>query len=190
MAPCYTDGTMWKKISSKTLLLHPRITVIEEEVELPNGQRTQYLRFGDGSDKNGAATLIAINSEGKILVEKEYSYPPNKWLHQFPGGAVSENEDLAEGANRELMEEADYKAGKLVHIGKALINNRRSHQYIHTFVATHLIQSSLPADDEEEFEFYWLSEDEIDQLIAKDEIENIFMLAAWAHYKAWQRLVK
>jgi ADP-ribose pyrophosphatase len=181
---------MWKKIASKTLLQHPRLTVIEDEVELPNGKRTTYLRFGDGSDTHAAATLIAINREGKILVEKEYSYPPNKWIYQFPGGGVPENEDLAEGANRELMEEANYKAGKLVHIGKALIDNRRSHRYIHTFVATALSDASLPSDDEEEFEFYWLSETEIENLIAKGEIENVYMLAAWAHYKAWQRLIK
>lgn len=34
---------MWKKISSKVLLEHPRLTVVEDTVLLPNGTEVNYL---------------------------------------------------------------------------------------------------------------------------------------------------
>jgi hypothetical protein len=36
---------MWKKLASKILLDHPRLKVLEDEVELPNGHTTQYLKI-------------------------------------------------------------------------------------------------------------------------------------------------
>lgn len=174
---------MWKQLSSKIVYQHPRITIAEDEVELPNGHQTSYIR----TISNGAnATIIAIRDDGKILVEREYSYPPNEWLYQFPGGGVPDGEDEAEGANRELMEEVGYK-GELTHIGKFYTNNRRSDTFMHIFVARNLQQATLPPDPEEEIEIHWLSESEIDALIVKGEILNGPMLAAWTFYKAWKQ---
>ena len=53
-----------------------------------------------------ATAIIAIDEKGCILVQKEYSYPPNEWLYQFPGGAIEPNETPEQGALRELIEEA------------------------------------------------------------------------------------
>src|SRR5690606_6661213 len=110
----------WKQISSKVLFEHSRITLSEDEVELPSGHKTTYLKYSSNSD---AATVIA-RREGKVLMQKEYSYPPNQVLLQFPGGAVPKSEDIARGANRELMEEAGLRSEKLTKLGSYFINNR------------------------------------------------------------------
>lgn len=175
---------MWRVISTKIIFEHPRITLAEDSVELPNGHKTEYLRF---VDQGGCGvTLIAIRDDGKILVEQEYSHPPQKWLYQFPGGGVPASEAIAEGANRELMEECNIKAKKLTNIGQFLMNNRRSAAPMHVFVAQDLVKEELPGDIEEDIKIHWFTEREIDQLVAKGEIENGPMLAAWAIYKARQ----
>ena len=85
---------MWKKLSTKDLLKHKRIHVVEDQVELPSGIKTDYIRL----IVNGRAPcVIAVNNEGKILIQREYSYPVNEWLYQFPAGMVPEGEDLKEG---------------------------------------------------------------------------------------------
>lgn len=171
---------MWKKLSSQTLLDHPRLKVIEDEVELPNGHKTQYLRFDSSGN---AATIIAINDENKFLLQKEYSYPPNEDLYQFPGGFVPNGENIEIGANRELMEEADLKANILIELGSYYTNNRRSSGKMYVYLAKDLQEESLPGDLEENIESYWLSETEIDELIKNGEIKNYSVLAAWTLYK-------
>jgi len=94
----------WKTLDTKQLLKHPRITIHEDDVELPNGNKTTYVHFGEAHD---AAMVIAIDSDGKILLEKEYSYPPDEILLQLPGGGIHKNETPAQAAGRELAEEAN-----------------------------------------------------------------------------------
>jgi len=174
---------MWKKIASKILLDHPRLKVLEDEVELPNGHTTQYLKFetiGNG------VTVIAVNSEGKILLQKEYSYPTDEELYQFPGGFVPLGEDLLHGANRELMEEADLKANHLVELGSYYMNNRRSNSKMYVYLGLDLQSESLAGDLEEDIQSYWFSEAEIEELIKNSEIKNFSVLAAWSLYKLKQ----
>ena len=172
---------MWKKLSSKTILNHPRLHVVEDEVELPSGQKTDYVRF---EMKGNAPTIIAINNENKILIIKEYSYPVDEWLFQFPAGMVPFSEDLEQGINRELMEEAGLKATKLELLGDFYINNRRSNYKGYVFVGTNLIEEKRAGDLEESIESMWMSEAEIDQLISENKFKNSSSLAAWAVYKS------
>jgi len=172
---------MWKKISSKRLFTHPRITLIADVVELPDGTKTQYLRF----EKNGsAAGIICVRDDGKILLQKEYSYPSNQILFQFPGGLVSNEEEIKTGANRELMEESGLKANKLQLLGKYLTDNRRSSFMMYVYIGTELEEKSLVADKEEGIENIWVTEDEIDKLIKEEKIINCNVLASWSLYKA------
>lgn len=172
----------WKKISETLVLSHPRLKAYIDTAELPSGHIVDdYLRFITPS----AASVIAVNN-GKILVQKEYSYPPNEWLYQFPGGAVEPNEDPADGARRELNEEAGIIAKYLRPIGSFYQNNRRSNSKFYVYIGTDLENISsekLPSDTEEVFETYWFTETEIDHMIARGEISTQSFLASWALFK-------
>lgn len=172
---------MWEKISSKTIFEHPRLSLVEDEIILPNGTKTTYLKYKD--DGSSGATIIAKNEKGDILVQKEYSHPIGEMIFQFPGGHVPPGEKIEVGANRELMEEAKLMANNLKLLGSYLPNNRRSAAKMYVFLATDLEEKSLPADPEEKFEDFWLSENEIDEMIRKNLIINVNLLAAWAIYK-------
>lgn len=171
---------MWETVSSKEIFNHPRITLIEDEIILPSGIKTTYLRY---KENGNCCTVIAKNNDGKILLQTEYSYPPNKKLFQFPGGHVPANEDIETGANRELMEEANLKANKLKLLGSYLMNNRRSKSRMYVYLATELEEKSLDGDPEEDIESFWFSEDALSTMIKKGEIENCHTLASWSFYK-------
>jgi ADP-ribose pyrophosphatase len=172
---------MWKTISSKEIFNHPRLTLVEDEIILPNGHQTSYLKYKD--DGGCCVTIIAKKEDGKILLQTEYSYPPNQKFFQFPGGAVLFPEKPEVGANRELMEEAGLMANKLELLGDYFINNRRSSMKMFAFLATDLQEKSLPGDIEEVIESFWFSEDEIVRMIKNGEIQNIHVLATWSLYK-------
>lgn len=169
----------WKKLGSTKLFEHPRISVYEDDVELPNGSQTKYVHFGEMAD---ASMIIAKNTKGKILIQKEYSYPPDETLFQLPGGAVENGEDPEEGAKRELAEEAGL-AGKLSLLGWFYLHNRRTKQKMYVYLAQDLSEAQAEKDPEEMFEDYWFTEAEIDVLIKTNEIRNYTLLAGWTLYK-------
>lgn len=172
----------WKQVSSKVLLTHPRIKIVEDEVELPNGKMTSYVRFAPGELRS--VTAIAINASNKVLIQKEYNYPLNKVLWQLPGGAVGDDEDLLEALNRELAEESGYQAKTMKLLGSFYTNNRRSDQEQFVVLCTDLYKHSLQADEDEFIETYWLSRKEIEDRIAAGKFKNINLLAAlniWLH---------
>ena len=127
--------------------------------------------------------VLAINKDGKFLLQKEYSYPPNEVLYQLPGGAIEQGEDPEAGARRELAEEAGL-GGKLRLLGWFYVHNRRTSQKMFVYEATELFAVEAEKDQEELFEEYWFTEAEIDELIKTNELCNSTALAGWALYKA------
>jgi 8-oxo-dGTP pyrophosphatase MutT (NUDIX family) len=174
---------MYKRLSSKILFSHPRITLIEDQIELPSGKQADYVWI-DGWI--GAVTVIPRNMDGKLLVESEYSYLPNDILFQFPGGGIHPGEHPAVAANRELVEELNLYANTLYHIGSYLMDHRRSHALMHVFIGEECVPQTCIDRDEYEIGFgeHWLTEAEIDILIAEGKVVNAPMLSCWAIYKA------
>lgn len=174
--------TTWKTLSQQTVFRHPRLTVYEDAVELPNGYKTSYLHFGfEGS----ASMIIAVKGQ-KILLQREYSYPTKQWLFQFPGGGVEDGETEQEGAARELAEEAKL-SGTLTPIGQFYLDNRRRGAKMFVYIAHDVSSVEAPQDPEEDIESYWFSETEIDAMIQKGEIINITALAGWTLFKTYRR---
>ena len=170
----------WKRLKSTKLFEHPRISLYEDDVELPSGLKTKYLHFGDMDD---ASMVLAVNNDDKFLIQKEYSYPPDEVLYQLPGGAIEKGEDPMTGGARELAEEASL-AGDLELLGWFYVHNRRTSQKMYVYLATNLTETIAKKDPEEMFEDYWFTEAEVDELIRTNEIRNYTALAGWALYKA------
>lgn len=169
----------WKTLSRQKIFEHPRITLYEDTVELPSGHVTQYLRHGS---RPGASCIIPVREDGKILLQKEYNYPSNSWLYQFPGGAIEAGESPQEAAARELAEEAGFGA-TLTSLGWWYIDNRRTDSKFFAFVATDLHPVEAETDAEEEFEDYWYTPEEIEALIRTTKIVNPSALAMWCAFK-------
>ena len=169
----------WKTLKSKQILKHDRINVFEDEVELPSGEITKYVHFGEAQD---SAMIIAKREDGMIFIQKEYSYPVNEWLFQLPGGAIEENETPIQGARRELQEEAGLK-GDLKQLGWFYYHNRRSAGKMYVFMATNIKNCKKNHDLEEEFEDYWFSAKQIENMIKTGKIVNFSILAGWSLYK-------
>lgn len=175
------NNYMWKKIKSKTIFKHPRVTLVEDQVELPNKNIVPYLRF---IEKNKASvTVICIDGES-VLVQREYSYPTNEILYQFPGGKVEKKESIKTAAEREIFEESGIKPKKIKEIGWYYSNNRRSNLKMHVFIVKNFILSKKTGGDmEENIESEWLPIAEINRLITSGGIVNYSFLAAWALFQ-------
>lgn len=172
---------MWQIQKTSTLFEHPRITLLEDDILLPDGTHTKYLKFlnkGDGAD------IVVINDEQKILLQKEYNHPVGTELWQFPGGFIDAGETPLQAAQRELLEEAGYQAETFEQIGHHHIYRRRISEVSNVFVATNL---KFVGEDRELSEMgmshAWFTPQEIDAMVRKGEITASDALAIWLIFK-------
>lgn len=178
---CYTLLMhKWKIIKQRKLLEHKFITVLENEVLLPNGSEGVYVTTPASQH---SAAVIALNDKHEVLLQQEYSLGADSVMYQLPGGGVPFDEDPASGAKRELREESGIDAARMEQIGWFFNANRRSNQKQFIFLATEL--SEVPATPEpgEIIESMWVPIGTVDKMIAEGEIQNINLLAAWSFFK-------
>jgi ADP-ribose pyrophosphatase len=170
----------WKTLSARTLLDHPRVTVTEHEVELPDGSRTEYLQYENLQDY---VTVIAERA-GEIAMIKEYSYPHDEWLWQFPEGSIEAGEEPEPTAHRELGEEAGLAAERMELIGTNYSHHRRSKEENYIFVASEVTEIDKLVGDHEEMgiEVHWFAVDEVRKMVLKGDIVQKNALAALALY--------
>ncbi len=167
----------WRKISSRHILDHPRMQLVEDEVELPSGKKIQYLR----QEYSGRGGGIVICRKGdKILVQREYSYPVDEILWQFPGGKIEADETPEQAATRELAEESGIKAENAKCIGWFYPDNRRTNARLFVVECDYVTDDEKARPDDTEFiESEWIENGQISQMIRRGEVRNYAMLAAW-----------
>lgn len=170
----------WQRLDRKQVFTHPRMELVEDTVALPDGQQISYLV---APAKHHSVAVLAINASNEILVQREYSYPPDVVMWQLPGGAIEEGEEIIAAAKRELSEESGYSAKNCTILGFYYTDNRRCDARQYVVLCTDIISQVKEKDPEEYIESQWLSVDQINQLVGTGEIHNVNFLAA---LKLWE----
>lgn len=168
----------WRMQSSRVLFEHPRLTVAEDTVELPNGKTTQYIHY----PYHGQGGVIVVCHRGdSILVQQEYSYPVDEVLYQFPGGKIEAGEDVCAAAQRELAEESGIAMTGVRACGWLYADNRRTSAKLHVVYGEYAgTNHQHRPDDTEQIISQWLPIATIHRMVATGVITNYAMLAAWA----------
>jgi len=175
------DSLIWQLIASRTIFVHPRIRVNEDTVILPSGRQTEWMNYADGND---FVKVICVDTEGRVLVARQYCHAPRRVVHEFPGGEVGDDESHVDAARRELLEEIGLYARRLEPLGSFLTNSRRSAKMCYLYLATDLDEQRATPDQEEFIVYEWLPITLVDAQIRAGEIANGVLLAAWCIFKA------
>jgi ADP-ribose pyrophosphatase len=138
----------WRRVGSRSVYRWGHALVREDEQELPDGRRQVYpvLQLG------GSAGILPFPSPGKVLLVRQYRHVAGDFCWEVPGGSLLPGEPPEVGAQRELREEAGYRAGRLRRLGAFWPNNAYLDEVIHVFLAEDLIADPLPADQDESLE--------------------------------------
>ena len=160
---------MNEKILSTKRIYSGRIVTLDLcEVELPDGQHQmrEIIRHP------GAIALIALDNQDRILLVRQFRSASAQVMSEIPAGVLNSDEVPLNAAIRELQEETGYKPGKIEPLGGFFTAPGYTTEYIHLFVATQLIESRLPADEDEFIELDHISLTDALMMIERGEIRD------------------
>lgn len=95
-------------ISSRKVFGGRIFDVVREELELPSGLKQDLTIV----DHPGAVAIAALDSNGDLLLVRQYRHAAGDWLLEVPAGRVEEGEDRLAAAIRELEEETGHRAAQ------------------------------------------------------------------------------
>lgn len=127
--------------------------------------------------------IIAVNSAGDILLERQFRFGTDTIETEIPGGVIEPNESPALAAARELEEETGYISPAWQQIGVVKANPAIMQNRCFTFLARDIQGTGATHwDVDEDIEYFFASEAEVKQMLRSGEISNAYVVAAFAWY--------
>lgn len=173
----------WRTRSSRVLLEHERIRIVEDLVTLPTGGETAWLRFEKLQDFASVICLRGGEGEREVLVAAQYNHPVQRAVTEFPGGVVDPGETPLQTAHRELEEETGLRAQIMTPLGSFLVNPRRTPIQGFVFTAEGFSDGDARLEPEEFITLEWLSLPDFEKRLRDDAAVNGNLLAAWALFR-------
>jgi len=135
----------WKTLSSKAVYSNPWIRVREDKVITPHGDAGIYGVV----EAKPAVGIVALSDDLKTYLVGQYRYTLNTYSWEIPEGGVEANEELLEGAKRELLEETGLSANKWTQLGELYTSNCFTNERAYIFIAEDLSEGEAQPDPTE-----------------------------------------
>jgi ADP-ribose pyrophosphatase len=118
-----------------------------DRIELPNGVTGEW----ECIHHPGGAMAVPITNDGKLVLVKQYRFPTQGRILEFPAGTLEVGEDPATTIAREIEEETGYRASKWTNLGEFFLAPGYCDEIIYAYLAQDLEQLAVqPAGDEDE----------------------------------------
>jgi 8-oxo-dGDP phosphatase len=163
---------------------------VTESAELASGAlarlRKDMVRMPDGDvvgrdvlEHPGAVAVLALDTEERVLMIRQYRHPVGRLLWEIPAGLRDvAGEPLRATAERELLEEAGYRAEEWQVLTDSYSSPGISTERIRIFLARGLIlvpeseRSYVREHEEAELELAWVPLDEVVARILAGDLHN------------------
>jgi ADP-ribose pyrophosphatase len=123
------EDANWRTLGREYLYRSPWCSFRVDEVSLPGGLEIRYAVLESG----GFASVVPITDAGEVVLVRQWRQPLEDFTLELPSGAVEGDEDPADAARRELLEEAGYRAEALERLSSAHTSTGRSTEVCHLF---------------------------------------------------------
>ena len=110
------------------------LAVFRDTVRLPDGETAQreYIKHP------GAVVVVAQRDDGRYIMERQFRYPMQRDMIEFPAGKIDAGEHHAACARRELREETGFDAAQWAYAGCTHNAIAYADEVIHIYFARQL----------------------------------------------------
>jgi ADP-ribose pyrophosphatase len=138
------------RLASATLHQGGFLTLKQDIVALPNGRQAgrEYVVHP------GAVMMIPLFDDGTVLLERQYRYPVDQVMIEFPAGKLDPQEGALACGKRELLEETGYRAEQWDYLTRIHPVISYSTEFIDLFLARSLTAGEQQLDDGEFIELF------------------------------------
>lgn len=155
-----------KTIESKEVYKGKIFTLKKDVVELPGGKTTQR----DVVSHHGGVGVIAMTSDGKIPMVRQYRKGIEMVSLEIPAGKLEKDEDPLECGIRELREETGFSAKDFSFITKIAPTPAYCSEIIYIYEAKELVEKEQKLDEDEFLNVEYYTLDQLYNMILSGEI--------------------
>ena len=122
------------RLHGKTVYRGRILDLHVDTVRLPTGNETvrEVVRH------RGAAVVLPLHEDGRVLLVRQYRYPTGEVLLELPAGKIDPGEGPEVCAARELEEETGWRGVEVHALGSFLTTPGFTDEVLHAFIATPL----------------------------------------------------
>ena len=159
------------------------IDVYKDYVRMPDGKVVEW----DFVDHKGAAAVLPVTSDGKVVMVKQYRNALNRITLEIPAGGINLGETPFESAVRELTEETGYCSDKVSHLKDIVSAIGFCNETIYIYLAEDLRPAKQNLDEDEFLDVYEYPLEEVMDLILSNQIIDGKTTAAVLAYYVMQQ---
>jgi ADP-ribose pyrophosphatase len=149
------------------------ISLRQDDLRMPDGRT--FTR--EVVEHNGGVVIIAQPTPEEIMLIKQYRYPIDEELLEFPAGRIEKGEDPFPCAKRELTEETGFRADKWEEISRFYSAPGFCNEMLYLYRATELTFVGKNLDEDEETEVITMTKADAWKLVREGKIRDAKTIA-------------
>lgn len=169
----------FKRVGREVVYKGKILEFCQDEIQTSKGHHVTW----DFLNHKGAAAIVPVMDDGKILMVKQWRNVVNRVSLEIPAGAKDTVEEpTLECATRELEEETGYKPGRMEFLHTIVPAVAYSGEIIDIYVAFDLRKSHQNFDEDEDIELVAYTIEELIEKVMSNEIQDVKTMAAILAY--------